>query len=83
MQITDSYQTFRSQCRCIHTGYKQEGLNRVLKMSHIDFPILNSHVPVIYLRFIKSTNIYVVKQKNLKKLYFFQLFILIYKMYLF
>ena len=34
--------------RCIHTGYKQEGLHRELKMTHIDFGILNSHVTIIY-----------------------------------
>ena len=53
MQLVD----FKSQtqCKCIHTGYKPEGLNRKLKMTHIDFAILNSHVTVIYLRFIKIT----------------------------
>ena len=35
-------------------------------MTHIDFAILNSYVTVIYLRSIKSTNLYAVKQKNLK-----------------
>ena len=58
-------------------------------MTHIDFVILNSHVTVIYLRFIKSTiffnffTFFVVKQKKLKYLYFSLLFILVYKMYLF
>ena len=59
---------FRTQCGCIHTGYcyQQERLQRELKMIHIDFAILNSHVTVTYLRFTKSTNFFVVKQKNLK-----------------
>ena len=35
-------------------------------MTHIDFPFLNSHVGVESLRFIKSANFYVAKQKNLK-----------------
>ena len=59
-------------------------------MTHIDFVILNSHVTVIYLRFIKSTSFFfffftfcVVKQKKLKYLYFSLLFILVYKMCLF
>ena len=39
-------------------------------MTHIYLAILNSHVIVIYLRFIKSCNVYVVKQKHLKLLYF-------------
>ena len=38
-------------------------------MTYINFAILNSHVKVIYLRFTKSTNFYVVKEKNLKWLY--------------
>ena len=45
----------------LYTGYKQEGLHWELKMTNIDFAILNSH-----LRFIKNTNFYVVKQKDLK-----------------
>ena len=32
----------------VHTGYKQESLHRELKMTHIDFAILNSHVTVIW-----------------------------------
>ena len=32
-------------------------------MSHIDFAILNSHVTVTYLRFIKNTYFYAVKHK--------------------
>ena len=48
----------------IHTGYKQESLQRELKMTHIDFAILNSHVTVIYLR--SKAPFFVVKQKNLK-----------------
>ena len=39
-----------AQCGCIHTGYKQEGLLRQLKINHIDFAVLNSHVKVIYLK---------------------------------
>ena len=41
----------------LYTGYKQEGLHWELKMTLIDFAILNSN-----LRFIKNTNFYVVKQ---------------------
>ena len=37
-----------------------------LKMTHINFVTLNSHVTVIYVRFIKSTYFYVVKLKNRK-----------------
>ena len=79
VQIGNSYnwQTFRSKCGCIHTGYKQGSLQRRLKMTHKDFAILNSHVTVMYLTFIKSTNFFVVKQKNLKQLYFSLLFILV------
>ena len=33
-------------------------------MTHIDLAILNSHLTVIYLKFIKSSSFYVVKQKN-------------------
>ena len=42
---------------------KQESLQSELNVTHINFAILNSHVTVTYLRFIKSTNFYVVKQK--------------------
>ena len=63
-----------------HRGYKQEGLHREIKMTHIDFAFLNSHVTVIYLRFIKNTYFYVEKENNLKSksLYISVLFILIY-----
>ena len=37
-----------------------------LKLTHINFVTLNSHVTVIYVRFIKSTYFYVVKLKNRK-----------------
>ena len=52
MQIENSY----NWCGCIHTGYKQESLRMELKMTHLDFFILNSHVTVTFLRFIKSSN---------------------------
>ena len=80
VQIENSYnwQTFRSECGCIHTGYKQESLQRELKMTHMNFAILNNYVTVIYLRFTKSSNFFVVKRNNLKQLYFSQLFILVY-----
>ena len=51
----------------MHTGY----LHRELTMTHIDFSILSNHVTVIYLRFIKSTNFYVVTQKKIKIAVFF------------
>ena len=35
-------------------------------MTYMDFAILNSHVIVIYLRFVKGNNFYVVKQEKLK-----------------
>ena len=54
----------------IHTGYKQEDLSRDLKLTHINFTILISHVTVSYLRFIKTTNCYVVKQKNKMAVFF-------------
>ena len=34
-----------------------------VKMTHIGFVIINSHVTVIYLRFIKNTYFYAVKRK--------------------
>ena len=49
-------------------------------MTHINFAIFNSHVTVIYLRYIKSANSFEVKSKILKQLYFSPLFILVYKM---
>ena len=54
----------------IYTGYKQEGLSRDLELTHINFALLNSHVTVIYLRFIKTTNCYVVKQKSKMAVFF-------------
>ena len=45
----------------VYTGYKQGSLQRELKMTSIDFAILNSYVAVTHLRFIKSTNFCVVK----------------------
>ena len=36
-------------------------------MTDIDFSILSGYVTVIYLRFIKNTNFYVIKQKNKTK----------------
>ena len=40
-------------------------------MTHIDFVILNSYSINIYLRFIKSTNLYVVKRKKFETAVFF------------
>ena len=40
-----------------------------LKLTHINFAILNSCVIIKHLRFIKNNYFYVVKQKNWKKLY--------------
>ena len=48
----------------MRTGYQEEGLHSELKVTCVDFATLNSHLKVIYLRFIKSTNFYVVKQKK-------------------
>ena len=64
VQIANSsnQQTITSQCGCIHTRYEQEGLHWELKMTHIYFTILNSGLPVMYLRSIQGTNFYVVKQ---------------------
>ena len=42
-----------------------------LKFAHIIFLILNSHVTVTYLSFIKNSYFYAVKQKNWKWLYWF------------
>ena len=42
-----------------------------LKFTYIDFAILNSDVTVIYLRFIKNTYFYVVKQKKVAIFGFF------------
>ena len=50
-------------------------------MTHINFAILNSHVTVIYLRYIESANSFEVKSKIFKIAVFFPLlFILVYKM---
>ena len=46
---------------------KQEGVHqRQLKMTHINFAILNNHVTVMSLTFIKNTYFYTVKKKKLK-----------------
>ena len=37
----------------MHTGYKQESLQRELHITHIDFAILNSHVIVIFKIYLK------------------------------
>ena len=44
-------------------GYQYQARFRQgqLKLTHINFTILNSHVTVIYLRFIKNTYFYVVE----------------------
>ena len=46
-------------------GVCTHDINKKVYMTHMGFPILNSHITVTYLKFIKSTNLYVVKQKNL------------------
>ena len=46
-------------------GYEaRRSLPRQLKMTHVKFAILNSHVTVTYLRFIKNTYFYAVKEKK-------------------
>ena len=40
-------------------------------MTHIDFATLNSHVTVMYLRFIKSTNFFCGKTEKFKIAIFF------------
>ena len=40
-----------------------------LKLIHINVSTLNSHITIIYLRFIKNNYLYTVKQKNWKQLY--------------
>ena len=52
-------------------------------MTHMDFAILNNYVTVIYLRFMKSSNFFVIKRNNLKQLCFSLLFILVYMMCLY
>ena len=49
-QTLNSYNwwTLRYHCWSIHTGYKQKGPHMELKMTQIDFSVLNSHVTVIY-----------------------------------
>ena len=37
----------------IHTGYKQESLQRELNISHIDCTVLNSHVTVTFKIYLK------------------------------
>ena len=41
--------------KSLHTGR--------VKITHINFAILNSHIIVVFLRFIRNTYFYVVKQK--------------------
>ena len=57
-------------CGCTH-AIKQEKIyaKGQLKLIHIVFAILNSHIRVIYLRFVRNTYFYVAKQKNWKFLY--------------
>ena len=46
-------------------GYEaRRPMPRQLKITHVKFAILNSHVTVTYLRFIKNTYFYAVKQKK-------------------
>ena len=47
-------------------GVYTHDINKKVYMTRMGFPILNDHITVTYLKFIKSTNLYVVKQKNLK-----------------
>ena len=51
-------------------GYKQESLQGELKMIHIDYVILNSHVTVFYLRFVKR-NFFCGKTEEFKIAIFF------------
>ena len=61
----NSWQTFRSQCRCIHTGCKKKCLQMELRILHKDFYFLYSHVTIVYLTFMKQfTNFYVVEAKS-------------------
>ena len=57
-------------CGCTQ-AIKQEKVHiwGQLKLTYINFAILNSHVIVLYLRFIKNTYFYVVKQINWRELY--------------
>ena len=66
MQLVD----LQVLCGCTQ-AIKQEKIYKQgqLKLPHINFAILNSHVTIIYLRFIKSIYFYVVKQKNRKQQY--------------
>ena len=51
----------------VYTGYQaKRSTEGQLKMTHIQFAILNSNVTVIYLRSIKNTYFYPVKQENWK-----------------
>ena len=46
-------------------GYEaRRPMPRQLKITDVKFAILNSHVTVTYLRFIKNTYFYAVKQKK-------------------
>ena len=47
-------------------------------MTHIDFVILNSHVTVIYLRIIKSTNFFCGKIENFKMAVFLPCYLSLY-----
>ena len=60
----------KTSCGCTQ-AIKQEKVytQGQLKLTHINFSILNSHVTVIFLRFIKNTYFYVVKQTNRKQLH--------------
>ena len=49
----------------VYTGYQaKRSTEGQLKMTHIQFAILNSNVTVIYLRSIKNTYFHPVKHKN-------------------
>ena len=47
----------------LRVGVYTHDINKKVYMTRMGFPILNSHMTVTYLKFIKSTNLYVVKQK--------------------
>ena len=55
----------------VHQAIKQQKVCTLeqLKFTHINFNILNSYITVIYLRLIKNTYFYAVKQKTWKWLY--------------
>ena len=55
----------------IHTGYKQERIQRELNMTHIDFATLNSHVTVLFKIYQTKEQIFVWENRKILNSYIF------------